>query len=69
MLPTLCAVARALLSTAARSSPAAAEAPATCARERYASALCTTKKLNLLLPPAQLESLSWRKVAKHFLLQ
>jgi len=30
MLPTLCAVARALPSTIARSSPAAADAPATC---------------------------------------
>ena len=32
MLPMLCAVPRALRSTVARSSPAAADAPATCAR-------------------------------------
>ena len=37
MLPTLCAVARALLSTVARSSPAAADAPATCAKQLYVS--------------------------------
>ena len=48
MLPTLCAVARALLSTVARSSPAAADAPATCARELHASALSTAHRTDFL---------------------